>query len=416
MTFLDRLTNWLHLVECTIAYPTDNRQFDDWVEEALDLAEGFDFDEQDTVWVDRCIAGYKATFQRLYKTSKIPIHILDAICNREQTEQRTPAWYEQMKTIVSASELGGLFGSPRLRAQLIMSKVAPVPRSTKSLAVMSKQMSPFDWGIRFEPVVKDIYTYKYGTEIRELGRLLSPVDPRCSASPDGLIYSDPTHERTGRLIEIKCPVTRVPDGKIPKDYYTQIQMQLHVTGLDACDYVEAVFNSPYSSDLKRPPLIHPIDPFYGEILLVQTTRVDGTTAERYEYGPVCKEEVVGWTPPLGPTDAILERIPWSLYRWDEQVVTASEAWWSSTKPVIDAFWTDVERARIDASFLEEHLKKREPKCGIRLNSATSSKEDTTDAPEEACAIVLPSENDTACAIVLPSENDTACAIVLPVTD
>jgi len=393
MNFLERLTGWLHLVECTLVYPTDRQQFDDWVEEALALADEFGFDDEDMVWVDRCIAGYQASFQRRYiVTDAIPQSTLDALCGREQTEQRSAAWYEQAKTILTASELGGLFGSPRLRAQLIMSKVAPAPRTSKSLAVPSAHMSPFDWGIRFEPVVKQIYNHKYGTDIKELGRLISQVDPRCSASPDGLIYHDPTSKRTGRLIEIKCPVTRVPDGKVPKDYYAQIQMQLHVTGLKACDYVEAVFTSPYSSDLKRPPLVCPTEPFHGEILLIRTTQADGVTSERYEYGPVTETVEVGWTPSLSPLDEIMERIPWTLYRWDEQVVSVSEAWWTTTKPLMDAFWVDVERARIDASFLDEHLKKREPKCSIRLESPHSlipSPFIKDAASSEACMIVLP---------------------------
>ena len=77
-------------------------------------------------------------------------------------------------------------------------------------------MSAFDWGIRFEPVVKQIYVEKYGTTLKELGRLHHPVNPMCTASPDGLVYHCPRGQRTGRLIEIKCPVTREIDGTIQK--------------------------------------------------------------------------------------------------------------------------------------------------------------------------------------------------------
>ena len=134
---------------------------------------------------------------------------------------------------------------------MVISKTVPYESRNQSLATLSSRMSAFDWGIRFEPVVKQIYEYKYGTTIKELGRLYHQTDKRCAASPDGLVYNCPKNERTGRLIEIKCPVTRIIDGKIPKDYYAQMQMQLHVTGLQLCDYVEAVFSSKYNNTPER---------------------------------------------------------------------------------------------------------------------------------------------------------------------
>jgi hypothetical protein len=111
--------------------------------------------------------------------------------------------------------------------------------------------------------------------------------------------------------------------------------------------------------------------YYGEIALIY--RIDEKGLEqngRYEYGPVCLEEPTEtWTPPLGAGEVIAERIPWKLLEWHEQVVMRSAAWWEKTKPFVDAFWLDVERARVDASFLDEHLKKKvieEEKCLIRL--------------------------------------------------
>ena len=55
------------------------------------------------------------------------------------------------------------------------------------------------------------------------------------ASPDGLIGED-------GLIEVKCPkystmIDYLLSGKVPKDYYAQIQMQLLCTGRKWCDFV-----------------------------------------------------------------------------------------------------------------------------------------------------------------------------------
>jgi hypothetical protein len=256
---------------------------------------------------------------------------MDALCAREQVEQRTPEWYAQMANVISASELGVLFGPARARAQMVMSKTKlPEPRN-QALSCSSDRMGPFDWGIRFEPVVKQIYCYKYHATIKDLGRLVDLEDKRCTASPDGLVYTGP---RAGRLIEIKCPVTREPDGVVPKEYYMQMQMQLRVSGCKACDYVEVQFISPYSKDINRvgPGL------YTGEIALIYDK---DTTSMRYEYGPV-NEEVV---PCLQKNEMLLERIPWSVYSWQEQVVLQNPDWWSGIKPAIDAFWLDVEKAK-----------------------------------------------------------------------
>jgi len=66
---------------------------------------------------------------------------------------------------------------------------------------------------------------------------------------------------------------------------------------------------------------------------------------------------------------VLETVPWSLTGWHEQQVILSDAWWATAKPAMDAFWEDVEKARVDSSFLDEHLKKKEKAeevCLIRL--------------------------------------------------
>lgn len=406
MTDLGQLREWIEWIEGALPYPTKESELADWIESAANPP----FDLEDHEAYERILDGYEATFRRAFyrrtttattgcdtivshpTATTVTTAILakmNALCARQQTEQRSAAWYEQATRLLTASELGGLTGSPRARAQLIMSKLSPKERLSQTLAVPSAAMTPFDWGIRFEPVVKLIYEYKHRVEIRELGRLVSEEDVRCSASPDGLLYSDPTNERTGRLIEIKCPVTRIPDGKVPKDYYSQIQMQLHVTGLPSCHFVEAVFTSPYSSPLKRPQLLTfgtPEPSLWGEILLIQTSVGDSHT-ERYEYGPVNGKAKVDLT----PNEILLETIPWTLYRWSDQLVPQDPTWWPALKPTVDAFWVDVETARVDPSFLAPllaPLKKKEEACAIQLNILKQQGQEEQEQ-EEACAIRLP---------------------------
>ncbi len=308
-----------------------------------------------------------------------------ALIARKSTEQRTPAWYIQASTILTASELGNLFGSPRLRGQLVMSKAVPPTaeeiqkRCSKPLTCPSEFMSPFDWGIRFEPVVKQIYEQRYAVQIADLGRLVHPTDPRIAASPDGLVSvaADPASPRLGTLIEIKCPISRDLEDKVPADYYTQMQLQLEVTGLDVCYYVEARFRSPCSARNLKNMIIGPA---IAEGVLWLVEHQDPTTgfeSRRYVYGPVgCTSE----EPPchlISQHDVVIERVPWELMAWNEIEVRRGATWWSGLQGPLTAFWEDVERAKKGEFVVPAARVQRK----ARLADA--------DAEEETCLINIP---------------------------
>lgn len=353
MTFYNKVRDLIILIEKWLCDPEDSTQLEQWLESFDILAHSFEFSDEEQGYIDTIMDMYEEQLKTNIKMKKTEIqssNYLNELLDRKQIEQRTPAWYEQMSTIISASELGNLFASARQRAKMVVSKSVPYQHRNQSLAVTSDRMSAFDWGIRFEPVVKQLYEYKYGTTIKELGRLYHQTDKRCAASPDGLVYHCPKNERTGRLIEIKCPVTRIINGKIPKDYYSQMQMQLHVTGLKVCDYVEAVFSSKYNNTPKREGPV-----LYNGFIAV----VNNSTNLYYMYSPI---NVKDWTPVTD--DEIVEIIPWNLVQWGEQMVTRSEEWWTSILPVIDAFWEDVEKAKRGEFTVPESTRKRKSVCDI----------------------------------------------------
>jgi hypothetical protein len=386
MTQVQNIITWLSAVEHLIPPPEDMTQVKHWREAAEDLADDcLITDEEHTVasqmlaiYVEqhktslaRRVLEHRATAASTGPSPAMIAH-MNELCERPQVEQRTESWYAQMQRILGASELDDIFATPRVRGLLVMAKANPQPRPPQSLAVFSNRMTAFDWGIRFEPVVKMIYEHMYTAEIKELGRLISSADSRLSASPDGLVYSGP---RAGRLIEIKCPVTREPDGTISKKYYTQMQSQLFVTGLTECDFVEAVFTSPYSSPIQR--VVgggeHPATPTYsGQILLIETMNDDFETSYSYVYGPLNHEG--DYTPDLRPNQTVVERIPWTLHGWYEQFVRADPAWWSKVKPAVDMFWEDVEKAKRGEFVLPESTRapraKKQEMCLIVIKEGS----------------------------------------------
>lgn len=346
MRFQDKIKDLIGLFDNWLSDPQDETQLEQWRDAAETVADSFEFNNTEQEYIDKLIDMYEQQYskkiewqRRQSQTSIVTKEKLDELLNRKQLVQRTPEWYQQMATIISASELGKLFASPRERAKLVLSKTVPYPERNQPLAVMSNYMSAFDWGIRLEPVVKQIYEARYGATVKELGRLSHPTDPRCMASPDGLVYHCPLNQRTGRLIEIKCPVTREIDGTIPKDYYAQIQMQLHVTGLTICDYVEAVFSSKYNHmPMKEGPCL-----YSGSIALVRYEEPKNTQEFYYVYSPLhCESD---WQPDIQENEEIVEIVPWRLYQWSEQQVRRSEEWWQALTPTMDAFWKDVELAK-----------------------------------------------------------------------
>ena len=276
-----------------------------------------------------------------------------SVLERPQIPQRTPAWYEQGKEVLTASEFSGLFGTPRAVGQLVLHKVpaalcAPgteAPSQTNRLACRSCDMGPFDWGIRFEPVLKQVLSSAsyWGVEIAEAGRILSATDPKLAASPDGILLAATDPARVGRLLELKCPITRKIGAGVPFDYWCQMQIQMEVTGIGECDYVEAKFESLTKTVSELTPLPEgaPKPIAEGQLWLFQHER---TLEMRYAYTDderytlfSTSADTPGWIQ--------IEMIPWRLIALYTETIVRDTTWYNSTEEKRAAFWKDVELAR-----------------------------------------------------------------------
>ena len=258
------------------------------------------------------------------------LSIAKDILARPQIPQRTPSWYMQGREVLTASEFSKLFGSPRCVSQLVISKTnSSVPHSTNRLACMTCEMGPFDWGIRFEPVVKQILVKKWGVEIAEAGRVTHSIDKRVAASPDGIFLAATDPRRVGRLVEIKCPLSRTIGEGIPFDYWCQMQVQMEVTGIGECDYVEVKIDSIQN---EKTDLSGNVD---GYIWLLQNPE---TCEMRYAYTEEEVEAQQGW-------DRI-EKIPWRMHDMYTVTVPRDMGWYKSTEELRDTFWENVEKARV----------------------------------------------------------------------
>lgn len=86
-------------------------------------------------------------------------------------------------------------------------------------------------GTLLEPLVRDLYDQRTGRKSHEIGLVQHREYPWLGASPDGVTED-------GLLIEIKCPLTRKIEPKVPKYYFPQVQLQLEITDLEECDFIQ----------------------------------------------------------------------------------------------------------------------------------------------------------------------------------
>jgi hypothetical protein len=273
------------------------------------------------------------------------------LLSKASTAQRTTEWYKQGQTVLTASQFATILKGARTRGQLVMEKAATVTDPQKKInCVRTEDIRAFDWGIRFEPVIKQIYENVTKSTVTDLGRLLHETDANLAASPDGLVTEG---DRRGRLVEFKAPITRpIKADEIPEDYWIQMQIQMEVADLNLCDYFEVKFSSPYGlKEWNKPPETD-INHGKGTIFLVGDKEDE---QPRYYFYPKFGSDE---EPTLKDDEVILERIPWISTAYNLKTVERSSTWFKSMAENIAKFWTDVEGAKNGTFVLPDSSRKR----------------------------------------------------------
>lgn len=156
-------------------------------------------------------------------------------------EQRSPEWFEQRKTSITASACGTILGRDKYNSpyKFLEEKISPTFKPNINCY----------HGTKYEEIAKIIYEEMYDVKVREFGLLKHPTHDLIAASPDG-ICSDKKKDgvsktnMVGRMVEIKCPTTREiiksdnVEEVVPPHYYDQIQQQLSCCSLDECDFFQ----------------------------------------------------------------------------------------------------------------------------------------------------------------------------------
>ena len=153
----------------------------------------------------------------------------------EYAEQRSQEWLDLRDQMITASDVASAIGENHYETPDAFIK-------KKVLRTKWAGNAATEHGTLLEPLVRDLYDARTGRKSHEIGLVQHRQYPWLGASPDGVTED-------GLLIEIKCPLTRKIEAKVPKHYWPQVQLQLEITDLEECDFIQY---RPGSADPPKP--------------------------------------------------------------------------------------------------------------------------------------------------------------------
>ncbi len=272
----------------------------------------------------------RARIEKIAKYQKQLAHLLTL----PKIEQRSEAWHDIRKGIVTASEFADALGKGKFRTQRQFFQ--------KKSGYVEEQFDaacpPLKWGTMYEDVAIEIYKKKFGYHVYDFGLLKHPVIPHFGASPDGITDF-------GVMVEIKCPYARKITGEVPQQYYYQMQGQLSVCDLYECDYVECdieEFDNPEGwADCSSP------DTEKG-IIIETLDSNDRYNPYKYEYSPMFMD--------LDRESLLREATDW-VEEWKKKDTCSSSS-------ITVRYWSlrvfNVVRVYRDDAFLNEHFNNLHP--------------------------------------------------------
>ena len=263
-----------------------------------------------------------------------------------QPEQNTPEWFDFRWTRLTASAAWKALDSDAKKNELIYKKCCPInPAKYKNVNINSATHH----GHKFEPLSTLFYEYTFKTEIEEFGCIPDQDNYEFGASPDGINVKR-NSDRYGYLLEIKNPVSRKLTGIPKKEYWVQMQFQMHVTGLYTCDFLETTFKEYENEEAFNK------DGIFGKTSSGKPKGLivcfhNGVNPV-YEYPPWnCTEaEFNKWYDNIMNKNEKLSWIMntyWYLEEYSCVTVPFNEDWFNKATPHFKNIWKIIEKERIE---------------------------------------------------------------------
>jgi putative phage-type endonuclease len=296
---------------------------------------------------------------------------IQALRNRPQPVQRTPAWYSFRHNLLTASDAHKIFRSQASRNEIIFNKCQPLEIDEVRKIHLTKSVNvdnPMHWGQKYEPVSIRLYEQKFGTRIGDFGCLAHANYSFIGASPDGIniLASSPLF---GRMLEIKNVVSREITGIPKKEYWIQMQLQMEVCDLDECDFLETKFtefengaefrthqkNHPESEVGRMMYFTKPdLTPFY---LPYPAELADSESAAATAW----EEEMFAEYTGRSHAYQFISFLYWKLEVFSCVLVKRDKAWFRAHLPQMEQIWKTIEEERISGKYLQRRPQSRKPR-------------------------------------------------------
>ena len=281
----------------------------------------------------------KANLEKIEKFKKLPNY-----------KQKSQEWLDQRNNYLTASTIAAAMGmmGPVARRNLLINKVSngKVNGFTGNSAT--------HWGNKYEPVANRIYSHRNNNVIiYEFGMITNEKYPILGISPDGVTQY--------RMLEIKCPFSRVIDGKVKVEYYHQMQEQLAICEFNECDFLECRFEeiteNRFWDDFDY---YNPKDNKNREKgLIISYLNLDDVNSNdfsvEYMYSPIeyyqDLNQMRKWHEKTldefrkSSNKVYLGESYWQLNAYSCQIVKRDPQWVVDNYPILQAFWDEVEYYR-----------------------------------------------------------------------
>ena len=151
--------------------------------------------------------------------------VVQKLIEKQYANQKSDEWLALRGTMLTASDVATALGeNPYEKPSGLILKKCGVPSEFKGNDATRH-------GEKYENIARDLYCERTGEVVHELGLVQHPEIPWLGGSADGVTES-------GKLLEIKCPMSRKIKNEVPKYYIAQLQILMEVLNLEDCDFVQ----------------------------------------------------------------------------------------------------------------------------------------------------------------------------------
>ena len=300
--------------------------------------------------------------------------IVEELMKLKLPEQRSPEWFEQRKTVLTASSLATACDKDffKSKEELILDKISV------ETPFISNPIT--EWGVKYEEIATKFYESLNNLKILEFGMIRHSIFNIFGASPDGICSNDSPDEYIGRMLEIKCPPKRKFTKTVPEHYKMQVYGQLECCNLEECDFLQVKLEEYINfDDYKKDQYLDVDETIKNGINNLNLPKGSTVTYKfnkdsdklQYFYPDLYLSDIEldNWLKEkkqwiLSKNYEYVESKYWKIIRYECTLVKRDPKWWLETNPLIIKFWEEVEyykNNKKELLYIIENKKKKKKK-------------------------------------------------------